>query len=70
MLVEGVAGGVPSAEVETARARNTLDERKFEEELRRQRMLEQRQALLAELLMPILRSRMSERQTPTTNVMG
>ena len=61
MLVEGVAGGVPSAEVETARARNVLDERRFEEELRRQRMLEERQALLAELLMPILSSRLNER---------
>ena len=61
MLVEGVAGGVPSAEVETARARNVLDERRFEEELRRQRMLEQRQALLAELLMPILQRNMASR---------
>lgn len=61
MLVEGVAGGVPSAEVETARARNVLDERRFEEELRLQKLREERQALLAELLMPILNSRMSER---------
>lgn len=61
MLVEGVASEVPSAEVETARARNMLDERKFEEEMRRQRMLEQRQALLAELLMPILQRNMASR---------
>jgi len=61
MLVEGVAGGVPSAEVETARARNVLDERRFEEELRLQKIKEERQALLAELLMPILSSRLNER---------
>lgn len=70
MLVEGVAGGVPSAEVETARARNVLDERRFEEELRLQKLKEERQALLAELLMPILSSRLNERRAPTTNVMG
>lgn len=70
MLVEGVAGGVPSAEVETARARNVLDERRFEEELRLQKLKEERQALLAELLMPILNSRLNERRAPTTNVMG
>lgn len=70
MLAEGVAGGVPSAEVETARARNVLDERRFEEELRLQKLKEERQALLAELLMPILNSRLNERRAPTTNVMG
>jgi len=70
MLVEGVAGGVPSAEVETARARNVLDERRFEEELRLQKLKEERQALLAELLMPILNSRLNERRAPTTNAMG
>ena len=61
MLVEGVAGGVPSAEVETARARNVLDERRFEEELRLQKLREERQALLAELLMPILQRNMASR---------
>lgn len=61
MLVEGVAGGVPSAEVETARARNVLDERRFEEELRLQKLREERQALLAELLMPILQRNMAGR---------
>ena len=61
MLVEGVASGVPSAEVEAARARNALDERKFEEELRQQRLLEQRQALIAELLMPILQQNLARR---------
>ena len=65
MLVEGVAGGVPSAEVETARARNVLDERRFEEELRQQRLREQRQAMMAQLLIPFLQQQMGQ-ATPRT----
>lgn len=60
-LTSGVMSQLPTPDTQVDQSRLALDERKFEEELRRQRMIEQRQALMAQLLMPILQSRLNQR---------
>ena len=69
--VEAIAGALPSQASEIA-ARNaavqegqlSLQQQQWEEELRRQRMIEERQRQLAQLFIPILQRRMSEANPP------
>ena len=77
--VELALGQLPSAANEVAErgvavqeARQALEQQQFDELMRRQRMQEEREALIAQLFSPILQSRLSERNAsmPPTSLGG
>jgi hypothetical protein len=76
---EMILGALPSPETAikereatVLEARQALEQQQFDELMRRQRMQEEREALIAQLFSPLLQSRLSERNAsmPPTSLGG
>lgn len=63
--LKGLQMGLPNPEVDVAQARVDLEQRQFDEQMRQQRLREQRQAMMAQLLIPFLQQQMGQ-ATPRT----
>lgn len=69
MLTKGVMSGIPSEEdalnSEATRQTMRLNQQRFDEEMRRQRLQEERMANMTQLLIPLLRQQMTQPQPRT-----